>query len=58
MITIRKPGQPGYLGPASEAQRAREIVQASRATLRRPTVQQQGFSELPLFADTEAPRLF
>lgn len=54
----RRPGQPGYLGPAAEAQRTREAMQGAAATHSRPLVDQDDPATLALFAGELEPSLF
>lgn len=56
-MTARQPGQPGYLGPAAEAQRAREIMAARLASPKRGRIDQDDASGLALFGGL-APTLF
>ena len=58
MMKTRQPGEPGYLGPASEDARARELMRARAASPpapRRSDRPQEPPDGLPLF---EGPRLF
>jgi hypothetical protein len=57
-MSPRREGQPGYLGPASEAERAREILQARQATPRRSTKPQDDPATLALFSAALEPSLF
>ena len=54
----RKPGEPGYLGPATEAERAREMVRGANACHRRPKAEQDDPAALALFAAALEPSLF
>lgn len=55
-MTVRKPGDPGYLGPAAEAQREREMIRARSAQPMRPRKTQEDHPGR-LFGEAE-PSLF
>lgn len=54
-MSRRKPGQHGYLGPAAEAERAREMVRGANACHRRPLKAQDDPATLALFAAALEP---
>lgn len=53
----RHEGQPGYLGPAAEAQRDREAIAARLASPNRARASQDDPATLALFAPHMEPRL-
>lgn len=57
-MTRRNPGDPGYLGPAAEAQREREMIRAAQASPKRPRKAQDDPATLALFKGDIEPSLF
>lgn len=57
-MTQRQPGQPGYMGPQAEAERAALIVAARMASPKRTRAPQDAPATLPLFAPMMEPGLF